>query len=92
MVPAAVEPLSRDWLVKTGMAVVTPESRLASKSDGRPLLNGCFALHHRKGQRDIFDARLANCGELRLPWTALPRGPVFVWARLMRTEALGGHR
>ncbi len=63
------------------------KSKIAQRVDGRSLLNSRLAVHHKKGQRDIFDRRPSNEGEHRLPWTRLPAG--FMLCRLRVPAGFG---
>ena len=54
------------------------------------LLNGLFGVFHPKGQRAIFDCRPANSGEVRLPGTRLPNGPMLARLRIPRGFGLRG--
>ena len=49
MVPPADEPLLRERLLSSQMAVLLAEEDIALRPDGRPYLNGLFAVWHRHG-------------------------------------------
>ena len=53
------------------MATLVKEEDIEKDSRGRLLLNGLFAVHHKRGQRAIFDLRPANFDETRLRWCRL---------------------
>ena len=90
MISEAEELVFRERLLSTGMAVPIAEAAIARRSDGRPLLNGAFAVAHKKGQRAIFDCRPANASERRLTWGSLPAGPMFCGLRIPRALGLRG--
>jgi hypothetical protein len=88
MVSPAEQRILRRRLMSAKMTLWLPESEIARREDGRLLLNGCFAVPHRKGQRAIFYGRPANAGEARLRWATLPNGPMLCDITLKRDEVL----
>ena len=77
-------------LLASDMITLIPEHRVATRPDGRLLLNGAFAVAYRKGLRAIFNCRPSNAGEERLRWAEMPCGPMLAWLRIKRSEALRG--
>ena len=90
LVSKAEEQHLRRRLVRSRMARLIPESDIARRSEGRLLLNGLFGVHHRHGQRAIFDLRPANHSEGRLRWSTLPLGSMFSFFRLSPDKCLRG--
>ena len=90
MVPPEEEKVLRTRLLATNMAMIVNESEIDLRPDGRLLLNGFFAVDHKKGQRAIVDCRPANTGETRLRFSTLPTGPMLCHLRLHRTGGLRG--
>ncbi len=90
MFPNAEENRLLVRLLRTQMAVAVSETEISRRPDGRLLLNGHFGVFHSQVQRAIFDCRPANSGELRLPWTRLPNGPMLVRLRIRRGQGLRG--
>ena len=65
-------------MLKCGLAVLVLDADVARRPDGRPLLNGLFAMPRTKGrQRLICDKRPSSAGERRLQWARLPYGPML---------------
>ena len=90
MVSPETEQRLRHRLIDSQMACLIPESKVARDSTGRLILNGLFAVHHKQGQRAIFDLRPANHDEVRLRWSKLPSGPMLSCFRLEPNMILRG--
>ena len=82
MLPVDQEIIFRHRLLASGMACLIPISDIAVGPNSRSLINGAFAVWHKKGQRLIIDLRPANAGEARLAWLWLPLGPMLARYRL----------
>jgi len=79
LVPASVEDDFRMLLLRSGMAVLIPEDRVARlPHSDRLMLSGMFSVAHKPNvDRLIFDRRVANWFERRFGWVHLPLGPML---------------
>eukprot|EP00973_Karenia_brevis_P003779 521418-Karenia_brevis.AAC.1 len=73
----------RHFLLKSKIAVLWDEAKVARRPDGRPLLAGLFCVPHKETtDRMIFDRRPQNHAERRLGWCRLPLGSQLVRIKL----------
>ncbi len=85
-VDEAEEPLLRQRLLESRVAVLVPESSIPRRADGRLLLAGMFCVAHKELlDRSIFDRRPLNHEEARIRWAVLPHGSQF--CRLVLSDA-----
>ena len=81
----------RRLLLSSGYSTLMPESAIAKREDGRPLLGGLFMVEGRPGNfRLIFDKRPTICGEKPWRWLELHMGAIFSRIRLQDDEPLRG--